>query len=83
MKTTIDVADDLFERLRAIARRDGESMRTVIEEGLRMALAAREARAPAARFAMPTFGGTGAAAGLTPEFDGASWERVRDAIHER
>ena len=81
MKTTIDVADDLLARARAVAARDGDTLRNLVEEGLRLALAAREQTPKARAFSMRTFGGKGARAGLTPEFDGASWERIRDAAY--
>ncbi len=81
MKTTIEVADDLFSRARAIAARDGDTLRTLIEEGLRLALAAREQRPQAAAFRIKTFGGKGSRAGLTPEFEHAGWERLRDAAY--
>lgn len=82
MKTTIELSDDLLNRVRAVARRDGDSLRTIMEEGLRLALAAREMRRKPSRFALRTFGGQGTEAGLTPEFEGAGWERLRAAAYE-
>ncbi len=38
VKTTVDIADDLLQRARRHARRTGQPMRAVIEEGLRLAL---------------------------------------------
>lgn len=81
MKTTIDIADDLAARARAAAARDGETLRTLVEEGLRLALAAREAAPRSTPFALRTFAGKGNRAGLHTEFDGAGWERLRDAAY--
>jgi len=81
MKTTVELSDDLFARSRAVAQRDGDTMRTLIEEGLRLALAAREQRPRSAPFKFRTFGGKGTSAGLTPEFEGAGWESIRDAAY--
>lgn len=76
MKTTIDIADDLFARSRKLARREGKTMRALVEEGLRLALQARSAE-PAADFSFPTFG----KGGLQAEFKAASWQALRDAIY--
>jgi len=42
MKTTVDIADDLAEAARERARREGITLRALLEEGLRLALARRE-----------------------------------------
>lgn len=76
MKTTIELPDDLLKRCRAAARRDGATLKALIEEGLRLALRARERR-PAARLRVEPFAGDG----LSDEFRGAGWEQVRDEIY--
>jgi len=38
MKTTVDLADELLERARRHARRTGQPVRALIEEGLRLVL---------------------------------------------
>jgi hypothetical protein len=38
MKTTIDIADDLISRAKVIQKRDDVTLRSLIEEGLRLAL---------------------------------------------
>ena len=81
MKTTIEVSDDLFARARALAERDGGTMRALVEEGLRLALQAREHPRRPAQFKIKTFAGKGAKAGLSAEFEGAGWESVRSAIY--
>jgi hypothetical protein len=76
MKTTIELPDQLLDQIRILARQEGSSLRQLMEEGLQRTLAARQqpARAPI-RF--PVFGGSG----LTEEFEGAGWERMRDEIY--
>jgi predicted transcriptional regulator len=76
MKTTIEIQDELFERGKALARRENSTLRALIEEGLRLAIQARTRR-PAQRFEVQPFQGDG----LTPEFEGAGWEKLRDVIH--
>ena len=76
MKTTIEVQDDLLERSKRLARQEGTTLRAVIEEGLQLALRARDQkrRKP---FKVKPFAGDG----LTPEFQSAGWERIRDEIY--
>jgi len=45
LKTTVDIADELLERARRHARRTGQPVRAVIEEGLRLALRPRRSAA--------------------------------------
>ena len=52
-------------------------MRALIEEGLRTVLKDRQTRKPF-RLRQVTFGGEG----LSPEFEGAGWDKIRDAIYE-
>lgn len=76
MKTTIELSDDLLERSKAVARRENSTLKALVEEGLRLALRARERR-PTAAFKVEPFAGNG----LTPEFEQAGWERIRDEIY--
>jgi len=76
MKTTIEISDELLERTRKAAKREGSTLRALIEEGLHLALKSRRHRRPGeVRF--PVYGGSG----LTEEFRGAGWERIRDEIY--
>lgn len=76
MKTTIDLPDDLLERSKAVARRENSTLKALIEEGLRLALRSRS-RSRTAPFSVQPFRGDG----LTPEFAGAGWDKVRDEIY--
>ncbi len=77
MKTTVDIADAVLREAKATARRDGITVRALIEEGLRRVL---EERAERSEFCLrrATFKGKG----LQPEARDGSWERVRDLIYE-
>lgn len=44
MKTTLDIADPLLDQVRAIAARDGETLRSLVEQGLRKVVAERSAK---------------------------------------
>jgi hypothetical protein len=76
MKTTIELPAELVERSRKLARREGATLRALVEEGLRLALRARQKRS-GRPFRLKTFRGDG----LTREFQQAGWERVRDEIY--
>jgi hypothetical protein len=76
MKTTIELPDELLARSRKLARREGTTLKSLIEEGLRLALRARE-RKRAPTVVVRPFAGDG----LTPEFRDAGWDKIRDEIH--
>lgn len=76
MKTTIELSDALLRRSRKVARQEGATLRALVEEGLHLALQARERRA-GVPFRLKTFHGDG----LTGEFRQAGWERIRDEIY--
>jgi hypothetical protein len=77
MKTTIEVQDDLLARSKRLARQEGTTLRAVIEEGLQLALRARDQQKRRQPFTLKPFAGDG----LTPKFQSAGWERIRDEIY--
>jgi hypothetical protein len=77
MKTTIELPDELLKRVRAAAKREGATLRALIEEGLRLALRARERKRSAPPVRLKPFRGDG----FTPEFRDAGWERIRAEIY--
>ncbi len=77
MKTTIDIADDLFERAQRLAREENTTFRALTEAGLRMVLAGKH-RDPNLRLPkMVTFG----KGGLTDAFNDWDWDRIRSEIY--
>ena len=73
VKTTIDIADDLISRARLVQKRDGVTLRTLVEDGLRLVLD-RDARKPKYRF-VPVVAGT-------PYRDGSATIDVNELVAE-
>jgi hypothetical protein len=78
MKTTVDIADPVLREARKLAAREGTTLRSLIEEGLRRVLADKRRKSPF-RLRLVTFGGRG----LRPELQDASWDQIRDLSYER
>jgi hypothetical protein len=77
MKTTVEIPDALLAAARKVAAKNRTTVRALIEEGLRRVV---EARRAGGRFKLRDRSwGSG---GLRPEFQGASWEQIRDASYE-
>ncbi|MCY3623484.1 MAG: type II toxin-antitoxin system VapB family antitoxin [Gammaproteobacteria bacterium] len=76
MKTTIELPDELLEQVRRVARREGATLRGLVEEGLQRSLEARRRMVPR-HLDFPSYGGSG----LTAEFQGAPWSRVREEVY--
>jgi len=72
MKTTIEIADPLFKAARQAARRDGTTLRALVEHGLRLALNERR-QAPAFSLRDASVGGHG----LQPGAEGLPWEELQ------
>jgi hypothetical protein len=73
MKTTVELPDELLSEAQQIARAEGTTLKSVLEEGLRAVIARhRESR----RFELTdaSVGGRG----LRPELRDAGWAKIRD-----
>jgi hypothetical protein len=77
MKTTIEIADDLFERAQEVARKEKTTFRALAEQGLRMVLKEKHRGKPKKLPPLVTYGGSG----LTNEFKDWNWDRIRDEIY--
>jgi hypothetical protein len=78
VKTTVDIADPVLREARRVAAREGTTLRSLIEEGLRRVLAEKKRKSPF-RLRLVTAGGRG----LRPELRDASWDEIRDRSYER
>lgn len=77
MKTTLELSDSILAKAKRLAREQHVTLRSLAEEGLRKVIEERTVRRN--RTVSPvTFRGKG----LTPEFKGATWQRIRDAAYE-
>lgn len=76
MKTTIDIADDVLERAKRQAQREGTTLREVVERALRQQLASPEGRG-SFRLKRHPFKGKGRQPGAAE----GDWQSVRDLIY--
>ena len=77
MKTTVDIADDLYAQAQSHARRTGRPVRALIEEGLRLALLAERRGAPPYRVPDCSVGDPEASNPL----EALSWQDLRNEIY--
>jgi hypothetical protein len=75
MKTTVDISDPLLEEAKVVARREGTTVRALVEEGLRRALAERSHKQEA-RGRVVTFRGRGLKPGVS------SFDRMLELAYE-
>jgi len=76
MKTTVEISDAILSAAKATARREGTTLRSLVEEGLRLALE-RRSRGERFRLRDASVGGEGLQAGVR----GASWDEIRDLAY--
>lgn len=78
MKTTVEISDPLLDEARALAAKEGTTLRELMEAGLRHMLAERKRRRKKFTLRDASFTGNG----LQPAFQDAGWDRFRDAVYE-
>ncbi len=76
MKTTVEISDALIDRARRYARRQGTSVRALIEEGLRRVLDSEE---PAAAYQLSDC--SVGAAGKPNPLETLSWQDLRHEMY--
>jgi hypothetical protein len=77
MKTTVELPDPLLKEVKAIAAREGTTLRVLLEEGLRDVVRRRK-RTRRFRLRNTTVRGKG----LQPGVDLSNWEQIRSLIYE-
>jgi hypothetical protein len=77
MKTTIDIADPLLETAKRVAAREGVTLRTLVEQGLRHVLQTRKAGNAPFRLRPASFKGKG----LQPEARRLGWDAIREMTY--
>jgi hypothetical protein len=77
MKTTIEIADDLFKRAQRLAQKEKTTFRALTEAGLRFVLKERQAKTAKWTWKPLIVQGSG----MTDEFKNARWDQIRDEIY--
>ncbi len=77
MKTTVEISDPLLREVRKLAAREGVTLRTLVERGLRRVVAETK-NVPPFKLRRATFKGEGRQA----DFRETSWDRLRDLTYE-
>ena len=78
MKTTVDIHDDLLDQARKHAEANGRTLRSVIEEGLRLTLSVET---PVEPYRLPDLR-VGNPYSRDP-LEGCSWPQLREEIYDR
>ena len=76
MKTTVELPDELLREVQRLARAEGTTMRSLMEEGLREVIARHLA---AGRFTLRDASVPGE--GVSAQFADASWAQLREAAY--
>jgi hypothetical protein len=76
MKTSFDISAPLLHEVKALAKERGVTTRSLVEQALMKLI--DEAKQPRS-FALRD--GSFGEGGLTPEFEHATWEQIRDEIY--
>ncbi|MCY3562456.1 MAG: DUF2191 domain-containing protein [Acidimicrobiia bacterium] len=75
MRTTIELPDALLRRAKVTATREGVTLRSIIERGLRNGLARLNARS----YRSPALSSGGQ--GISPGIDEGDWPTIRDIVY--
>jgi len=79
MKTTINISDSLFHEARKVAVQEKTTLKALVEEGLRKALADRHRRGSKAfKLRQASFKGQG----LQPHLAGVTWDQILEVTYE-
>jgi hypothetical protein len=78
MKTTIVISDALLQEAEKVIAREKTTLKALVNEGLSKVLKERRSAKPFKLRDASFQGGQG----LTAEFEGASWEKIRDVVYD-
>ena len=78
MKTTVEISDDTLEAARQMARKEGTSLRALIEQGLRQVLASKRSKSASFKLKKASYRGKG----LSQEFSASEWSEIREAAYK-
>jgi hypothetical protein len=76
VKTTVDIADLMLREAKLIAAREGTTLRSLVEEGLRHVIDEREKQKTGFRLRDATFTGDGGAPGVDPD----DWMSIKHIV---
>jgi hypothetical protein len=77
MKTTVQIADALLAQTKRLMHRENRTLRSLVEEGLRLVLAARRPQRRSRKLRWLTVKGKG----LQPGLQSRDWQQIRDLIY--
>ncbi len=77
MKTTLEIADPLFEEAKRVAARDGRTLRALVEQGLRKVLAEESRKSKPFKLRDCAVGTPGAGS----LYEKLSWEEKRELMY--
>jgi len=77
MKTTIEIPDDLLKEAKVVATAEKTTLRSLVEEGLRWALARRRKKTDRFVLRDAAVSGHGVHEGLTE----GDWDKIRETIY--
>jgi hypothetical protein len=80
VKTTIEIADDLFKQTQHLAKKEKTSFRALTEAGLRLVIAANTKKTSKALPPLVTFGEGGPAEEFKT-LEEWNWDKIRDEIY--
>lgn len=79
MKTTVEISDSLMAEARALAKREGITLRVLLEAGLHRELSERERNLKKEPYKLPDRRKGG---GVKPGIDLSDWRTIREIIYE-